>query len=149
MWRTAPLRFGLLWLLIVGGAALLVWGLAQDDAGVRMAALVLGAAVAGLAGLALLRWFLRCWSTTLTITEDRIIFCRGLIAKHSSEVRIVDVRNIIVEQSVLQRILHVGSLGISSAGQADVEIAVSGVPHPDDIAELIRSRSRPALTTTE
>jgi hypothetical protein len=42
-----------------------------------------------------------------------------------------------VNQSFLQRLFKVGTIGISSAGQSGVEIGVDGLSNPDQIRDLI------------
>ena len=58
-----------------------------------------------------------------------------------SDIQNADVRNIQVEQTALQRLLGVGSLKISSAGQAGIEMVVNGIPDPNRAREAI-NRSR-------
>jgi uncharacterized membrane protein YdbT with pleckstrin-like domain len=142
MWRTSPLRYALLWLIVLAGLAFATWAARLDEPVARNVYAGLGLAVVLLAALVLLGWYVASWSTCLTIGDDTVILSHGLIAKRTSEVRIADIRNVTVDQSVMQRIFHVGSLGISSAGQSDVEILVAGLPHPDHLAELIRNRAR-------
>jgi uncharacterized membrane protein YdbT with pleckstrin-like domain len=86
----------------------------------------------------LLIWWLRCVSTTLTVTTYRTILRKGILSKSTNEVRHCDVRNIQVKQSILQRIFGTGSIGISSAGQAEVEIYAEGIASPQQVASLIR-----------
>ena len=92
----------------------------------------------GFGALLLLLWWLHVLGTTLTITDRNTTLRRGLLSKKTNEVRHVDVRNLQVDQGVLQRMFDVGTLSISSAGQSDVEIMVSGVPQPEGAKELIK-----------
>jgi uncharacterized membrane protein YdbT with pleckstrin-like domain len=87
--------------------------------------------------VALVAWWLFNKSSTLTITNKRTIQRRGLISKYTTEVVHRDVRNIQVSQSIFQRLLGVGKVGISSSGQGGVEIQFSGVQDPDAIKTLI------------
>jgi uncharacterized membrane protein YdbT with pleckstrin-like domain len=87
-------------------------------------------------------WWLQCKATTLTITTDRTRLRRGLLSKSITEVWHQDVRNVQLHQSFIQRILNVGRLGISSAGDSGVEISVSGIPHPEKAKELIDKHRR-------
>jgi Bacterial PH domain len=48
-----------------------------------------------------------------------------------------DVRNIRIRQSLFQRLTRVGEIGISSSGQADIEIFVAGIPNPYDVKSVI------------
>ena len=85
----------------------------------------------------LLVWYLRCYGTRLTITNKRTKLRTGILSKQINEVYHRDVRNVRLSQTFLQRIFDVGSLEISSAGQADVEIAVSGMPSPEKMKAII------------
>ena len=85
----------------------------------------------------LLYWWLVCKSTKLTITNKKTTLRIGLISKHTNEVYHSDVRNIKVSQGPLQRMLGVGKIGISSAGQSDFEIEVGGIRNPEEVKALI------------
>lgn len=95
----------------------------------------------------LIVWLLRCLSTRLTIDEETILLRRGLLSSDLNEIHHADVKNVRVHQSLIQRLLGVGTLGISSAGQGDIEILVEGIPNPrkarDIINRLRRSRKSP------
>lgn len=109
MWRNRPFVFCLVLLLCLVGVGLPI----------------------------LLIWWWDSRSTTLTITSRRTILRRGLLSKRTDEVMHAHVRNIMVEQSLFQRILGVGEIGISSSGEAGIEITATGVPHPEEIRVLI------------
>ncbi len=98
---------------------------------------VLLIAAVGIGLLILGWWWLETRAAELTITNKRTTQRTGLISKNTTEVLHRDVRNIQVSQSALQRIFGVGSLGISSAGQAGIEIQFSGVVDPDSVKALI------------
>jgi uncharacterized membrane protein YdbT with pleckstrin-like domain len=110
MWRTNPILFLLSVALILVGVGIVI----------------------------LLIWWLICKSTRLEVTNKRTIVTKGLLSKATNEVRHSDVRNIQVTQSFLQRILGCGTIAISSAGQSEMEILVTGIPDPQGIAETIR-----------
>jgi uncharacterized membrane protein YdbT with pleckstrin-like domain len=82
-------------------------------------------------------WWLKTAATTLTVTTRRTTLTQGLLSKHTSEVMHEHVRNIQVDQSVLQRLFGVGRIAISSAGQSGMEIDITGIPHPDAIQSAI------------
>ena len=85
-------------------------------------------------------WWLDCLGTKLTVTDRRTTLRKGVFSKHVTEVWHRDVRTVSLSQSFTQRILGVGTIGISSAGQGDVEISVAGLPNPEDIKSAIDSR---------
>lgn len=102
--------------------------------------------VSGLAFLALLAigvYFAYSYffvlATQLKITNKRTVLRHGLISKSTTEVQHDDIRNLQVDQNIVQRILDVGDLAISSSGQDDLEIRIKSIPDPGDIADRIRS----------
>jgi len=112
----------------------------SNPLGFILSVLLIGAAGLGL--LILGWWWLQTRTAELTITNKRTTQRRGLIAKNTTEVLHRDVRNIQVNQTAMQRIFGVGSVGISSAGQAGVEIQFTGVADPESVKALIdRHRS--------
>lgn len=90
----------------------------------------------------LLVWWLDCKGTILSVLDDHTRLRKGILARHTNEVRHVDVRNIRVKQGFFQRIFGVGTIEISTAGQGGIEISVSGIPHPRRAVELVRQRQR-------
>lgn len=77
---------------------------------------------------------------SLTITNRRSIWRRGILVKNVSEVEHEDIRNIQVKQGVTDQLLRVGRVSISSAGQNDMEIQIPGVPRPGEVIELVRQQ---------
>ena len=82
-------------------------------------------------------WWLQTKAATLTVTNKRTIQRTGLLSKRTTEVLHRDVRNIQVSQSAFQRLFGVGTIGISSAGQAGVEILFAGVRDPENLQTAI------------
>ena len=81
--------------------------------------------------------WLKMRDTRLIVTTRRTTLKEGILEKRTNEVRHADVRNVRVDQTFVQRLFGVGTLEVSSAGQGDVEIAIKGIPDPQDIAALI------------
>lgn len=146
MFRAHPLKFlGLSIALIFGVIGMVTWLVSE-------AGLVLGGEtwltptpllwmsilLTLLGGGWMFVWWLQTIYVTLTITTVRSMLNRGLISRQTSEVRHTDVRNIQVDQNIWERIVGVGDIAISSAGQDDLEIDVDGLPHPNRVADRIR-----------
>jgi DNA-directed RNA polymerase subunit RPC12/RpoP len=138
MFRRHPGRYLLTLALAVAGA----WGCLSwwsvGDQGSRFGWLSLAALILG--GGSLLVWRIRTLASTLTVTNKRTRFSRGLISRHTTEVQHDDVRNLQIHQSIWGRLTNVGDLEISSSGQDDIEIQARGLSNPAGIAELIRQR---------
>ncbi len=82
-------------------------------------------------------WYVGVMGTTLIITNERCTLRRGILSRHTNEVRHDTVRNIRISQTLGQRLFNVGDVSIASAGSGEVEIEVRGVPSPNYIKRLI------------
>lgn len=131
MFRSRPFLFSLGLLFMVGASLGLLAGDAPADTKKGFAVIL--AAI----GFLYLRWWLACANTRLTITRKKVSLRKGLLARALNEVRIADVRNVQTTQGILQRLLGVGSVGISTAGQSEIEIEVAGIPRPDRVRAII------------
>jgi len=76
--------------------------------------------------------------TSWSLTSDRLIERRGLLASHRREMELADVRSIEVDRSFAQRLLGIGDVMIASAASADFIIRLGDVPDPEGIAEMLR-----------
>ena len=90
----------------------------------------------------LLMWWLKCKSTQLTVTNEKVSLRKGILSKSLNEVRIDHVRNVQLRQGLIQRIFDIGWVGISSAGQGGLEIEVDGIPSPAKVKAIIDERLR-------
>jgi hypothetical protein len=134
MFRARPFLFLLLVVVLLGGVAAGVYfGFWTKQMPYAWGGV--GAAALGLAAFVV--WKLRTMETSLEITSKRTIERKGLFSRFTSEVRHQDIRNLQVTQSFFERLMGVGRIGISSAGQDDVEIVADDVPSPDRIRQII------------
>lgn len=127
MFGISPLKFFGLWILLLIGVGLCVFGL-----------WIVGLIFISMAGLWLIGWWIDSRFQTIVVTNERTIYQRGILSTRSSEVQHDDVRNMQVNQSVFQRMIGVGDISISSAGQSDMEIQVRGFKNPHEVIEIIR-----------
>lgn len=82
-------------------------------------------------------WLFSTMGVSLEITNKRTIERHGLLSRRSSEVMHDHVRNITIDQSFVDRVLRVGDIGISSAGQSGIEVHVRHLPDPKRIKGVI------------
>jgi membrane protein YdbS with pleckstrin-like domain len=73
-----------------------------------------------------------------SLTSDRLIEKRGLVAKRRREMELADIRSVEVDQRVFQRMFGLGDVTIASAASADYAIRLHEIPDPDNAAETIR-----------
>jgi len=142
-WR-ATLAFylqGLLAVLVLGAIAALVTALGDGVDGALVAiVVVVGAALLILGG------FLKRMSTVYTITNQRLRIKRGLLSKKVQQTRIDRVQNVNTDQSVLERVMRVGTVDFDTAGTDDSEFAFRGVSNPGGVVEAV-DRAQHAATT--
>ena len=97
---------------------------------------VLLIAAFGLGILILLYWYIKTRATALTITEHEIMYEKGILSKDRTSVSLKHVRAVRVTQRFINRILGVGTVEISTAGD-EPEFEVKDMPDPHQIREAI------------
>ena len=61
-----------------------------------------------------------------------------MLASRRREMELADVRSIEVDRSLGQRLLGLGTVIIASAASAEFLIRMNDVPHPEQLAEMLR-----------
>jgi uncharacterized membrane protein YdbT with pleckstrin-like domain len=86
------------------------------DQGSQFAAMV-GAGVLALIGLgfAAHAWFIR-WTTEIGVTDRRVIYKSGFISRQTAEMNMDKIETVLVDQSLLGRILDYGTITIQGTG---------------------------------
>jgi uncharacterized membrane protein YdbT with pleckstrin-like domain len=78
----------------------------------------------------------RRYSWSYTIDGETIESREGVIARKVKSIRVRDLRNINVNQTLLQRIMGVGDVEFSSAGGSGIEVTFRGVDDPLQVKQL-------------
>ena len=81
-------------------------------------------------------------STEYTLTQRRAVSKTGIFTRKISEVELADVRNVQVKRNLLQRMVGVGDVGISTAGQGGIEVRFQGRLEWEQVAEIVRAQRR-------
>lgn len=126
--------------LVVGGVLLALAGLAglvalaplPGGSVVGAVLLVAGLVLVGIAVIACLRY-------RYELTTQRALSREGLLSRNTSEIQLDDVRNVVVQRSVADRLLGLGSVSLSTAGQAGMEITFRSIRDPERVADLVNS----------
>ena len=109
----------------------------------------LGAAIfAGGAALVVLGGFIKRMATVYSITNQRLRIKRGLLAKAIQQTRIDRVQNVNTDQSVLERLLRVGTVDFDTAGTDDSDFTFRGVGGPSRVVEAV-DRAQHAATAAQ
>jgi uncharacterized membrane protein YdbT with pleckstrin-like domain len=98
------------WLLAIWGVLAVVW--------------------AGWLGLKYLEWNF----THFVVTDDRVIFRTGVLAKRGVEIPMERINNINFHQGIWERVIGAGDLDIESAGK-DGQSHFEDVWHPDGVQQ--------------
>jgi len=121
---------------IVIAAALLsggIYALVSPKANPKAGLLLLAAAAVVLAMVSVARRY-----TSWSLTSDRLIERRGMLASRRREMELADIRSIEVNRRVLQRILGLGDVMVASAASAEFLIRLENIPDPERVAEMLR-----------
>jgi uncharacterized membrane protein YdbT with pleckstrin-like domain len=98
----------------------------------------------GLFALVLVVGFFRRISTRYAITTQRLRIQRGILSRHVQQTRIERVQNVNTRQTVVDRILHVGTVDFDTAGSDDSDFTFIGVGSPARVVEAVDRAQREA-----
>ena len=76
-------------------------------------------------------------ATVYTITNQRLRIKRGLVARRVQQTRIDRVQNVNTDESVIDRVLKVGTVDFDTAGTDDSEFSFVGVNRPGEVVEAV------------
>ena len=119
-------------MFVLGAVIALITAISDEVKGGLVAAVV----VVG-AALVILIGFLRRIATVYTITNQRLRIKRGILSKRIQQTRINRVQNVNTDQSVLDRVLRVGTVDFDTAGTDDSDFTFAGVSSPSRVVEAV------------
>lgn len=123
---------------VAGGITALVTKVADDKVKGSTVALVMLAVFAVVLVVGLIRRI----STTYSISNQRLNIRRGIIARKVQETRLERVQNVNTNQSVLERVLQVGTVDFDTAGTGDSDFAFRGVAQPEKVMAAVDHAQR-------
>jgi hypothetical protein len=125
---------------VAGGLLLLVAALAGAILRPEWRVAALGVAAVGLLLLA------AAWIAVLTyryeVTNLRAIARQGLLSQTTSEVQLDDIRNVVVQRTLAERLLGVGTVELSTAGESGMEVVFLSVRDPQGVVRLVNQGAR-------
>ncbi|MGI9658978.1 MAG: PH domain-containing protein [Gaiellaceae bacterium] len=86
--------------------------------------------------VALIAWFTRL-DQQFTVTSHRLIIRHGILSRREQSAHIDRVQNVSTRQTVVDRMLKVGSVDFDTAGTDDYEFVFDGVNNPQALRETI------------
>ena len=131
---------GIVAAVIVGAIVGLVSALSHHRHHVRAGWVV--AAVLVVLAITFLIGLVRRLATTYTISSHRLTIRIGLLSKEQHETRLERVQNVSTTQSLLERMLGIGTVDFDTAGSAGFDFAFRGVTAPEAIVRTINEALR-------
>jgi len=86
----------------------------------------------------------RRMATQYIVTSQRLSIRRGVFSKRVQQTRIDRVQNVNTEQSLVDRVLRVGTIDFDTAGTDDSEFRFVGIAAPDDVVAAVDLAQRQA-----
>jgi membrane protein YdbS with pleckstrin-like domain len=80
--------------------------------------------------------FLRWIRTYFVVTDQRVIYRTGILARHGVEIPLERINNINFHQGVWERVIGAGDLEIQSAGEQGTTL-FENVRHPDGVQQEV------------
>src|SRR3954452_10488030 len=125
-WRSI-LHFYILGVLAIIAGGVIAWLIWDPGIGSGVGVLIL--VVVLIAG-----WLQRV-GTRYQITNERLRIRRGIIARRTQETRLERIQNVNTRQSVIERVLRIGTVDFDTAGTSDADFAFRGVADPEAVAQ--------------
>ena len=113
---------------------------AQDFSWPRWVALV----PLALGVLLLLLVWIRVKSCSYRLTTQRLFVRRGWLAKHLNELELYRVKDVVVDQGFLQRVLGYGTITVLADDDSTPAVALARISRPIKVKEMIRTQYRAA-----
>jgi uncharacterized membrane protein YdbT with pleckstrin-like domain len=123
----------------IGAAIVGAIGFLLDGIGLAVGCFVLVLALVLVAG------FVRRFATVYTITTQRLRIKHGIVARHIQQTEVARVQNVNTDQSLIDRLVQVGTVDFDTAGTGDSDFKFTGVNEPEDvIAAVDRAKKQAA-----
>jgi len=94
--------------------------------------------------LLLLVVWIRVKSSSYRLTTQRLFVRHGWLAKHVNELELYRVKDVVVDQRVLQRLLGYGTITVLAEDDTTPEVRLVRISRPTRVKEMIRTQYRAA-----
>jgi uncharacterized membrane protein YdbT with pleckstrin-like domain len=86
--------------------------------------------------------FIRRMATSYVVSTQRLYIRRGILSKRVQQTRIDRVQNVNSEQTVLARILRIGTVDFDTAGTDDSDFTFRGIASPHKVVAAVDRAQR-------
>lgn len=84
----------------------------------------------------------RRWSKSYRLTSQRFVHETGLLTRVTDRIEVIDIDDVSFRQGIVQRMLGVGSIRISSSDRSHPELWLHGIDRVTEVAGLIDDTRR-------
>jgi len=127
------IRFAYLcWLLLAAGILLLNW----YEPAISLWMLI----TPGVGALWTIAKHMEQRLTVMKIEGDKLRYEKGLLSKTTRTIQIAKIQDVLVEQSIGQRILRTGDLSIETAGETS-RLTMANIDRPQEIADSLLAKA--------
>lgn len=102
-----------------------------------LAAMIIGAALVVVWGGLAIALLLRKWNISYQLTNQRLIHKRGLLSRVTDRIEVIDIDDVTYVQGIVQRMLGVGTVRISSSDRTHPELSLIGIDRVAEVADLV------------
>jgi uncharacterized membrane protein YdbT with pleckstrin-like domain len=146
-WRSI-LGFYLKGLLVVIVAGAIAAGVTKVTGDKEVKKGVVAAVAIAVLVLVILAGWLKRLFTTYSISNRRLHIKRGIISRDEQQTQINRVQNVNTHQSILERMLQVGTVDFDTAAGDDYDFKFAGVADPREVVEAVHRAQRESEATT-
>ena len=136
-WRSFYRHIALMVLVFAVALAITIWA----PIGGKWKGLVWALAVAAMAVI-FLSMAVKRISSILIVRDEEIAYENGILKRKSTEIGLTSIRTVLVDQTLVPRILNIGDISIASSGTEAYEVQIRNMPAPYAIRDDIQARSR-------
>ncbi|MEX2140564.1 MAG: PH domain-containing protein [Pirellulales bacterium] len=104
--------------------------------------LVFGVAVVLIWGGLLLTLAIRRLSVKYRLTNHRLFHEQGILRRVTDRIEIIDIDDVTVEQGIVERMLGVGTIHVSSSDRTSPELLMPGIDNVKQVADTIDNARR-------
>ena len=123
----------------------LIWeGKASWKSGISVADIILTFITAGLWLIVPIIKIISLMGKSYKVTTERIIIKEGLSSTSENEIEYYRIKDLSVTQTMMQKLLNIGTIHIQSAGIQNTNLEMKGIPN----AHALREQMRGAVKNT-
>ncbi len=96
-----------------------------------------GAAIAAWWCIAIGTYIYRRMSVSYELTSQRFIHQRGILVRRTDRIEVIDIDDVSFTQGIIQRMLGVGTISLSSSDRTHPELRLNGIDQVNVVSNMI------------